>query len=270
MTSREFVNSSHVVLPTLGFRPHCGTTNTLPSPLFHNRIKFLAAGMLSDRWHKLHIQPSPAPFREHVPDADPLIARLARLQDVEPHQQDGERCDDRDAGQRQAPDLVEPLHFRCAFRISHCAQSQIASTATAGTMSNSHQYDMGPPARLYRKLGLSAKVSSVSCVLSGGVSCMEHCRSGLLKLEKPTDQMIGRPTKWSALFSLISLRRFGRQTPRHASPLLLDAVCVPPNAISAANENGPAMPSLRSSPKSSSATPCGTSKSVHGHRRRAF
>lgn len=46
--------------------------------------------------------------------------------------------------------------------------------------------------------------------------------------------------------------------------------CVQPRCISAANENGPATQSPRSSLKSSPVTKCEMSKSVHGKRRRSF
>ena len=112
---------------------------------------------------------------------------------------------------------------------------------------------------------------SVVAVRKGAVSCREqHYRSTGIPPVKSSDRTVGNLIPSSKLFSPTSPTLFGLTTLRLRSPLFVAAVFAPRSVISAANANGPAMQSRPSFPKSSSATACGTSKSVHGNSRRAF
>lgn len=114
--------------------------------------------------------------------------------------------------------------------------------------------------------------SPVSSLLrrAGAFQCTEHCRGAWITRAKSSDQMVGLPTQWSKPYSPTSLKRFGLKTLRLNSPRSVAAAFVPLNAISAANENGPAMRSRSSLLKSSVGTPCGTSRSFPNGSRRPF
>ena len=122
-----------------------------------------------------------------------------------------------------------------------------------------------------RRFAASFRVQSRSSsvpVVAWGQLCTEPYRRARKARAKTTDQLIGRPTKWSDQSSSTSPTRFGLQTLRLRSPRFVAAVFAPRNAISGANENGPVMRSRSSSPKSCVVIPCATSRSFpNGHRR---
>lgn len=108
------------------------------------------------------------------------------------------------------------------------------------------------------------------CVCKGVRSCLQYRRSSAKGTSKPSVQLDGTPTIWSDQCSRISRALFGRSKPLRSSHQQQNAKSGPLSDISAANENGQATRSPPSLPKSSSAIRCATSKSVHGHKRRAF
>jgi hypothetical protein len=126
-------------------------------------------------------------------------------------------------------------------------------------------------ARRFAVLRSVQSTSSVPVALSGGVvPCTEHCRSAESPREKSSDQLTGRPTKWSVRSLPIFQEHFGLKTLRLRSRRFVAAVFAPLSAISAANENGLATRSPSSSPKSSGATPCATSRSFPNGSHRPF
>lgn len=113
--------------------------------------------------------------------------------------------------------------------------------------------------------------SSVSALRNrGAFVCVQYRGRPLARLWKPSDQTDGTTTKWSARFFLKLLQRFGRRTPRRMLLPSPAAACALLSGTLAVNANGPATPSPQSYPKSSGDTPCGTSRSFPGGRRRPF
>ena len=103
-----------------------------------------------------------------------------------------------------------------------------------------------------------------------GRSWVNHHRSRGKYPPKSSGQPDGSPTIWSARFWQTLLERFGLRTRRPASPRPAAVRFVRPNAISAANENGPATPSQPSLQKSCAATARATSRSFPNGERRPF
>lgn len=105
---------------------------------------------------------------------------------------------------------------------------------------------------------------------SGSYLCTATYRSVRNQRAKSSGQLVGSKTQSSKPSSPTSPTRFGLTTLRLRSPHFVAAAFAPRSAISAANENGRATRSPPSFPKSSVVTPCGTSKSGRGHKRRPF
>jgi hypothetical protein len=118
----------------------------------------------------------------------------------------------------------------------------------------------------------AGRIISVSqlCDGVGGGSCVQYRQFRERNPQKSSEQTCGQPNNCSAHALQTSQARSGLKTPRHNLRRLRAAALERLNIISAASVIGQAMHWLRSSPKSSGATPCETSKSVHGHSRRAF
>lgn len=102
-------------------------------------------------------------------------------------------------------------------------------------------------------------VVSVAFALGVFVPCVLSTEVPPLGTLKATERTFGTTNNCSATFFPTSHQRFGRRARRPTSRLRRAAVCGPLNIISADSANGPAMPSQRSSARSSSVTRCVTS-----------
>lgn len=106
-----------------------------------------------------------------------------------------------------------------------------------------------------------SRSSSVPVVLckSEGVPCMGTYPRTLMRREKPSDMIVGRPTHLSVMFFPTSQSSsFGLKIQHLSSPQRRDAACVKPSAISPA-ANGRAMRSPPSCRKFSFVKACATS-----------
>jgi hypothetical protein len=180
-------------------------------------------------------------------------------------------------------DTVAPLNFRDAdknssprrivFHFGNLWQTsqQFQTSCSSFLQSAVSQIGTARP-RFANASQVQSTSTSASPALNrvGAFQCTEHCRGAWITRAKSSDQMVGLPTQWSKPYSPISPTRFGLKTLRLRSQRFAAAAFVPLNAISAANENGPAMRSRSSLLKSSGGTPCGTSRSFPNGSRRPF
>ena len=167
----------------------------------------------------------------------------------------------------------DKLAIRSCSRLEHFARSSEYASGSCvsapfperGEASDGNQNDGRDPDQRNHLFSSSSQLRK-----RGAFVCVHYRGRPLARLWKLSGQTDGIPTKWSARFFLKSLQHFGRRTPRQILRLLQNARCALLSAISAASEIGPVTPSRPSSPKFSVVTQCETSRSVHGHKRRAF
>lgn len=170
--------------------------------------------------------------------------------------------------------FLEYTSPRCDQVASSCALDTYASSASAAVAREQRESDCSyQRGRRDRNQQNHLFSSSLVSVVWGRVSWVQYLRRSVRRLSKAIARMSSLPNNRS-----VKSHRYFLQSQECFGPPRLPRIWQPrpivrfvqPSSISLAIANGPATPSPQSSPKSSGATPCGTSRSFPNGQRRPF